>query len=60
MPALRLQLNSLKLRLLLPYAGLIVLLTAIIVTVTYIAGVRIITSLSSVIMEFLGVLDNDF
>lgn len=51
MPALRLQLHSLKLRLLLPYAILIVLLTAIIVTVTYVAGVRIITSLSDRMLQ---------
>jgi diguanylate cyclase len=45
MPA-SLQLRSLKLRLLLPYAALIVLLTAVIGGMTYLAGVRTVSNLS--------------
>jgi len=45
MPA-SLQLRSLKLRLLLPYAVLIVLLTAVIGIITYLAGARAVTNLS--------------
>ena len=45
MPAF-LQLRSLKLRLLLPYAALIILLTALIGSITYLAGVRTVTNLS--------------
>ena len=41
-----LQVHSLKLRLLLPYAVLIVLLTAVIGIITYLAGARAVTNLS--------------
>lgn len=46
-----LQLRSLKLRLLLPYAALIVLLTGIIGGLTYLAGVRTVTNLSDQMLK---------
>ncbi|MEG2580551.1 diguanylate cyclase domain-containing protein [Comamonas sp.] len=46
MPAVSLQLRSLKLRLLLPYAVLIVVLTGVIGGLTYLAGARTVTNLS--------------
>lgn len=45
------QLRSLKLRLLLPYVALILALTAIIGTITYLAGARTVTALSNRTLE---------